>query len=1052
MPRSRARCLCVFLIALATLSIRPVPIAAQVQLLNGQSVVGTISAFGELDQYFFSATGGDSVIVSVGEVGPDSTGFSPSILVTCDAAGTIGQNGGPVAAEVEGVVPFSTTCFVYVAGWIQNAGTYTLTLAKSPGAFTISAGDEGGAVGNGSTHSGTIHVGDLDMWSFFATAGDAILVSIGEVGSSASFRPSIRLKGPTGLGVASSSDGVVARIDTVAPTSGTYTIIISSAPLADFGGSGDYTLTVVRTPGPYIISAGDEGGELTNGANHLGTIHVGDLDVWSFTAAAGDAILIAVGEVGGNSLFTPWIRLRSPTGQNLGSNWGGLASQIGATATFTGTYTVVVASQAPGHESSGMYTLTMAKAPGAFSVSEGDEGGPATNGSNHTGVIQIGDLDMWTFDATAGNTIVVSIGETGPDSDFAPRIRLRSPTGQTLFGPQSGNVAARIHATATVTGTYTIIVDTADTGLDGVGSYIFTIAVAPGAPFTISGGDQGGPLAPGDNAGAIHLGDVDAWTFAAEAGDVVRSAMTVTSGTNFSPWLLVLGPSGPMPFVPVGGQSPVPYSFVAPETGLYIFVVASSSTEGIGSYSISASASSDMILNGNFDQAETYWQFFATPSLDYVVHEVTNGRLEYYRVPPPPGTTNQAVAYQHTGIMVPPGQPLLAHFDLANTSAIRKRISVLVLDASFLDSSVCTFWLEPNAPMRTYQVRTQTSTFWVNAALYFYASTAGEDGGRYQIDNVSLRFASGLAADRTDCVDPTAPMPSGGLPGPNLLVNGDFNTGALEPWFTFGTITALVFNGTLNFTRPFSTPPAGVVAQQTGQALLAGEIVTAVFSMGNGSNGGRRRVTVILHDADFSDLSACTFWLEPGQPRSNYEMRTYATKPWANAMLSIYPATVGFTPSLTLDDVTFQRTPGTTVAGTECVEPPGAVPPSSVVSAAAPAALAVRPTGRAESESDAAGLGTIDLRDARMARLVFESQRHEDAAKLARALVQVSLDGIDWVTLDSVPPSDDWTAVTADLSAFLGRVVRVRFVLDAPSGAFERPDVWRIRRLQLAVR
>ncbi len=1064
MRRSRAPYLLAIVLAVL---VRPAAIHAQTELLNGQNVVGTISVPGEFDQYFFYATAGEAVILSIAEVGPEVHGFTPSILFHCGPYGTLGQAGGQIAAQVEAVVPATTTCFVLVSGGVQTAGSYLLTIARTPGAFTVSPADEGGPLVNGSNQVGTIHVGDLDMWSFTASAGDAIMVGIGEVGSGSSFMPWIRLKGPTGQNLGSSSGNLVGRIETTAPATGTYTVIVSTSAVGGFepSGSGDYSLSLIRTPGPYTVSAGDEGGELTNGAHHTGAIHAGDLDVWTVTASAGDSILVSMAEVGGDTAFRPWMQLRSPTGQSLGSSSDARGARLEAAATVAGVYTVVVASGTFGLEASGTYTLTLAQAPRPFVVPVGDEGGPAINGSNHTGVIPIGDLDMWTFEASAGSAIVVSIGETGGDSDFAPRIRLRRPAGPIVTTSQSGGTAARIFDIATVTGTYVVIVDTSDTGLDGVGNYTLTIAVAPGVPFTISGGDQGGPLAPGENAGAIHPGDVDAWTLAAEAGDVVRSATTVLSGTGFSPWLLVLGPSGPMPFVPMGGPSPVPYNFVAPETGVYTFVVASSSTEGIGSYSINASTGSAMIRNGSFDEAESHWQFFATPTLDYVVHEVTNGLLEYYRVPPPPGTSNQAVAFQHTGIMVPAGQPLLARFDLANTSAARKRITALVLDTSFGDLSVCTFWLEPHAPMRTYQVRTYTTAFWANAAIYFYAATAGEDGGRYQIDNVSLDFATGQAADRTDCVDPTAPAPSGGPPGPNLLVNGDFNTGALEPWFTFGTITALVFNGTLNFSRPFSTPPAGVVAQQTGQSIPAGEIVTAAFIMGNGSNGGRRRVTVIVHDADFSDLSACTFWLEPGQPRLDYVMRAYTGKPWTNAMLSIYPATVAFTPSLTLDNVTFQRTPDMATTGTECVEPASSVAPATAspkatrsgtpnVVGVTKAASGIS-TKRQTTEPDANAppiTGAIDLRSAIDATLRFESSVAGLSPTSVRGLVQVSLDGTKWVTVEAVPASDDWSTVHVDLSGFAGELVRIRFVLADTDDPFHRPQGWRIRGLNIAIR
>ena len=96
--------------------------------------------------------------------------------------------------------------------------------------------------------------------------------------------------------------------------------------------------------------------------------------------------------------------------------------------------------------------------------------------------------------------------------------------------------------------------------------------------------------------------------------------------------------------------------------------------------------------------------FFATPTLAYIVHNVTNGVLNYYRVPPLPGTSNQAVVSgNHVALLE--FAPIRAQFDL-QYSPVRKRISAIIDD--FSDISVCTFWLQPNTPMRTYVMRTHT--------------------------------------------------------------------------------------------------------------------------------------------------------------------------------------------------------------------------------------------------------------------------------------------------------------------------------------------------------
>ncbi len=494
-----------------------------------------------------------------------------------------------------------------------------------------------------------------------------------------------------------------------------------------------------------------------------------------------------------------------------------------------------------------------------------------------------------------------------------------------------------------------------------------------------------------------------------------------------------------------------------------LITVANAATQG----GIDFTLAPNLVRNGRFESATTNWSLFATPDLSYIVSQVTGGVFEYYRVPPPPGTSNQAVIFQVTGVALATEAPLIARFSLGNSSSARKRISVLILDSDFSDLSVCTFWLPPNTPLAPYQMRTHTTKAWTNAAIYFYAASAGTNGGFYRVDDVSLESAPAASSSETVCVDPTAPIPPGDPDGPEMLVNGDFNTGTLAPWGTFGTITQQIVGGVFEFLRPNGTPPAGVVLQITGQALPGNEILTATFDLGNSSTV-RKRVTVILHDNNFTDLSACTFWLPPNQLLSTYTYRTFTTQPWANATLSVYPATTGADQWIRLDNVTFRRTPAAVIVGTECIEPgSGAVASTAVVATAgsmprvpAPGGWLAdgfaRATEPASSGVDSSWIavarGTaittlqlaepLDLTGARGARLRFHSLLSSVASYAA---VQVSTNGVDWVTIRTLDASDDWTLVDIDLGDYAGERVFVRFVFKTAAPAEgEAPAFWRI--------
>src|SRR3989442_121130 len=299
---------------------------------------------------------------------------------------------------------------------------------------------------------------------------------MGEVAPvSAGFRPWIRLVSPTGVLLATSSAGASAvQVATNAPTTGTYTVIVGTND--GFGrneDTGGYLLTLAKGPGAFATSTGDEGGDLTNGATHAGAIYLGDLDQWSFTATQGDYIALSMGEVAPVSAgFQPSVRPVSPPRVLPREGIRGPAGPIAptppthraVTAPTTGTYTVIVGTNDGfgRNNDAGSYLLTLAKGPGAFETSTGDEGGPITDGVNQAGAIYLGDLDMWSFTATQGQVITLSMSDVAPvTAGFQPRIRPVSPTG-VLLGNSIGASAAQVVVTAPTTGTYTVIVGTND--------------------------------------------------------------------------------------------------------------------------------------------------------------------------------------------------------------------------------------------------------------------------------------------------------------------------------------------------------------------------------------------------------------------------------------------------------------------------------------------------------------------------------------------------------------------------------------------------------------
>jgi hypothetical protein len=344
-------------------------------------------------------------------------------------------------------------------------------------------------------------------------------------------------------------------------------------------------------------------------------------------------------------------------------------------------------------------------------------------------------------------------------------------------------------------------------------------------------------------------------------------------------------------------------------------------------YTCAGAANGEMIFNGSFTGSTAGWIPFGTPTVpEGIQFNNTGDRFNYYR---PPGST-QGVVLQQTGLSVQAGTTLEAVWTMGNTDpgSLRKRFSVIIGEGDgatqFSDMHVCTYFLDPGQIGQTYRMRTFTSKDVTNLTIWFYAANPANGVGNtttYQLDNVSMMVKPGHSPFKTDCEDPLRPLAGGATSG-NLIFNGDF-AGGETGWIRTGNLAGQ-WNpgGWADFFKLAPAVPPGVILQQIAGPFAQDQRLEATFQLGNSSNV-RQRVTVIINEPGFTDMSACTIWLPPGLARQTFRMRSYANIGWANAMLSVYPATVGTSPShnwLQLDNVTFQRVT-TANWGTECFDP-----------------------------------------------------------------------------------------------------------------------------------
>jgi hypothetical protein len=556
-------------------------------LTNGATHLGSITASVETNTWTFTASAGETIVVRVGEI-IQTGAFSPRLRLLNPTGAQQAVASGAIAADIAVTATNSGTFTLVVDSGGTGTGTYRLSLARTGSPVVISANDEGGALTNGATHIASIDLGDLDAWVFTANPGESMAVRIGEV--TASLTPQLRLYGPNGALLDSGSGVVATEVTARATNAGTF-LVVAGDLTSGYAGTGNYRLTLTKAGGPLTTSAGDEGGALTNGATEVAGIDPGDIDAWAFIANAGENIVVRMGEA--TASLSPQLRLFGPNGALLDSAFGVVAAEVAFRATNSGRFIVLAADQTSGFAGSGNYRLTLARTGSPLAISANDEGGPLTNGTIHTASIEVGDIDTWSLTASAGESMVIRMGEV--TAGLAPQLRLYGPDG-VLLDSSSGVVATEVTARATNSGTFLLVAGDLTSGYGGTGDYRLTLAKT-GGPLLTSAGDEGGGMTGVESyGGMIETGDVDVWTFSARAGDLLSiNATELVNGSPLTPQLRLYGRDGTLLRSSSGVATTQFSNFVAPTNGTYLVVISdlSSGYTGTGTYRMTVNQLSD---------------------------------------------------------------------------------------------------------------------------------------------------------------------------------------------------------------------------------------------------------------------------------------------------------------------------------------------------------------------------------------------------------------------------------------------------------------------------
>jgi hypothetical protein len=414
----------------------------------------------------------------------------------------------------------------------------------------------------GESIQSTISVlGEVDTYTFQASAGDVMSVSVGgpdRVNPFSGFGVAAELRSPSNKvvyfrkllnqGVNSNvcgTNNVSCETKLPLPETGTYTLSVY-----DFANNatGTYSLTLEAVGGTW--NGGSNGppspvcGAVTDGTRTIacgetvnGQLDVhADSDTYTFFADAGDVIAVTSARPADGSV-NPVSAVFAPGNAALVHFGGGSFCEHSSCESeplpATGVYTLIVVDSGLTH--TGPYSITLESVAERF---DGASNGPPTPvcsapadgarsiacGERVTGDISVpGDSDVFTFQADAGEGVALVV-EKPPGSALDPAAELFAPDGTKLLHLSGPPYPAPPLASGPLpaSGVYTIKVTDFNEGviLDSTGPYALTL---------VSGRLDGsachaGPLLRcGESVGdTIAAAETETRSFAARAGDSVR--------------------------------------------------------------------------------------------------------------------------------------------------------------------------------------------------------------------------------------------------------------------------------------------------------------------------------------------------------------------------------------------------------------------------------------------------------------------------------------------------------------------------------------------------
>jgi len=409
------------------------PSLAQTPIDYGETLSGELTVVGEIDEYSFSGTAGEVVILRLAEL---SAVLEPRLRLLNPSGVEIASTYGYSLAELDEVsLP---TTGVYKVTVSDNGADETGSYSLHVQCITVPAGAT--AIVLGQIHSGTVAAAAATRAFTFSVADEhRYLLRICRLASS--FYPQVRLYAPSGERLVLANGNPLVEIDPFAPPAdGTYTVLVM-----DNSGllTSEFRLHAQCLDEPVDTTTIAYGQTLTGSLADLT-----DTAVYRFTAGAGDRILVRLAET--TAILEPEFRLYDPDGGEVTRVYGYSLAELDAYALpAAGTYTLLVDDYTG--EDTGNFALHLQRtrqAAGAVALGFG-ETLPATLG-------QYAETAAFTVAAAVGDRVLLRLARTAPG--LYPHLHVYDPSGlpvQTAVGNPLAEVDPFEPET---TGDYTILV------------------------------------------------------------------------------------------------------------------------------------------------------------------------------------------------------------------------------------------------------------------------------------------------------------------------------------------------------------------------------------------------------------------------------------------------------------------------------------------------------------------------------------------------------------------------------------------------------------------